>query len=69
MNYDLFGDFSIVIYAKIWPFGGAELQHDAAKGPNIRCEADLAVELLRAHVPICSRFSNIDVLNLSIIVL
>ena len=65
---DLFGDFSIVIDAEIWPFGGAELQHDAAKGPNVRCEADLAIELLRAHVPIRSCFSNIDVLNLSVIV-
>ena len=69
MDYDLFGDFSIVIDAKIWSFGGAQLQHDAAKGPNVRCEADLAVKLLRAHVPVRPCFSNIDVLNLSVIIL
>jgi hypothetical protein len=64
----LFGDFVIVIDAKIWSLCGAQLQHDAAEGPNVRCEADLAIELLRAHVPIRPCFSNIDVLNLSVIV-
>jgi hypothetical protein len=69
MNYDLFCDFLIVINAKIWSFGGAKLQHDASKSPNVRCEANLAIELLGAHVPIRTCFSNIDVLNLSVIVL